>query len=81
MVRSTRDEAAALRPLNGRAPVRQLRELTRRVSNDAFVDDDTNQCSVPWRLIGSEVTVQVSGSQVSSIRPASAAWASDLLTL
>ncbi len=64
MVRFTRDEATALRPLNGRPPFRQLRELRRRVQNDACVDVDTNHYSVPWRLIGSEVTVQVGDGQV-----------------
>jgi hypothetical protein len=57
-------QAAALRPLNGRPPFRQLRELTRRVQNDACVDIDTNHYSVPWRLIGTEVTVQVGGGHV-----------------
>jgi transposase len=64
MVRFARDEAAALRPLNGRPPFRQLRELTRRVQNDACVDIDTNHYSVPWKLIGAEVTVQVGGGQI-----------------
>lgn len=64
MVRFAREEAAALRPLNGRPPFRQLRELTRRVQNDACVDIDTNHYSVPWKLIGAEVTVQVGGGQI-----------------
>lgn len=62
--RFEREEAAALRPLNGRPPFRQLRELSRRVQNDACVDIDTNHYSVPWKLIGAEVTVQVGGGQV-----------------
>jgi len=62
--RFERDEARALRPLNGRPPFRQLRELTRRVANDACVDIDTNHYSVPWKLIGAEVTVQVGDSQI-----------------
>jgi hypothetical protein len=53
-----------LRALNGRPPFGQLRELTRRVQNDACVDIDTNHYSVPWRLIGAEVTVQVGGGQI-----------------
>jgi hypothetical protein len=50
--------------LNGRPPFRQLRELTRRVQNDACVDIDTNHYSVPWRLIGVEVSVAVGDTQV-----------------
>ena len=57
IARFEREERQALRPLNGRPPFRQLRELTRRVQNDACVDVDTNHYSVPWRLIGAEVTV------------------------
>jgi transposase len=64
IVRFERDEAATLRPLNGRPPFRQLRELVRRVQNDSCVDVDTNHYSVPWRLIGSEVSVIVSGGEV-----------------
>jgi transposase len=64
IVRFERDEAAALRPLNGRPPFRQLRELVRRVQNDSCVDVDTNHYSVPWRLIGSEVSLIVSGGEV-----------------
>ena len=64
MVRFEREEAAALRPLNGRPPFRQARELTRRVQNDACVDVDTNHYSVPWRLIGAQVSVAVSGAKV-----------------
>jgi transposase len=64
MARFVSEEAAALRPLNGRPPFRQLRELTRRVQNDACVDIDTNHYSVPWKLIGAEVTVQVGGGQI-----------------
>lgn len=59
IMRFVREEAAALRPLNGRPPFRQLRELTRRVQNDACVEIETNHYSVPWKLIGAEVTVQV----------------------
>ena len=59
IARFEREEAAALRPLNGRPPFRQLRELTRRVQNDACVDIDTNHYSVPWKLVGAGVTVTV----------------------
>jgi hypothetical protein len=40
--RFEREETAALRPLKGRPPFRQLRELSRRVQDDAYVDVDTN---------------------------------------
>ena len=53
-----------MRPLAGRPPFRQLRELTRRVQNDACVDVDTNHYSVPWKLIGAEVSVMIDGGQV-----------------
>lgn len=64
IVRFDREERQALRPLNGRPPFHQLRELTRRVQNDACVDVDTNHYSVPWRLIGAEVSVVVGDNQV-----------------
>jgi Integrase core domain len=64
LVRFEREEAAALRPLGGRPPFRQVRELTRRVQNDGCVDVDTNHYSVPWRLIGAQVSVVVSGGEV-----------------
>ena len=64
IARFEREEAAALRPLNKRPPFRQLRELTRRVQNDACVDIDTNHYSVPWTLIGAEVSVQVGDGQI-----------------
>ena len=64
IARFEREEAAALRPLNGRPLFRQLRELTRRVQNDACVDVDTNHYSVPWKLIGADVTVMVGGGQI-----------------
>jgi len=50
--------------LNGRPPFRQLRELARKVQNDACVDVDTNHYSVPWKLIGAQVSVVVSGGKV-----------------
>lgn len=60
-----RDEAAALRPLDGRPPFRQLRELMRRVQTDCSIELDTNSYSVPWRLIGETVQVMVAGGRVS----------------
>ena len=64
IARFEREERQALRPLGGRPPFRQMRELSRRGQNDACVDLDTNHYSVPWRLIGAEVSVVVSGGQV-----------------
>jgi transposase len=64
LARFLREEAAALRPLDGRPPFRLLRELTRRVQADACVEVDTNSYSVPWRLIGSLVGVEVGGGEV-----------------
>ena len=64
LVRFERDEAAALRPLNGRPPFRQIRELTRVVHSDGCIELDTNRYSVPWKLIGAGVTVRVSADVV-----------------
>ena len=63
--RFRRGEAEALRPLSGRPPFRQLRDLVRRVQADCCVEVDTNAYSVPWRLIGESVRVVVSGGRVS----------------
>lgn len=65
MARFQREEAAALRPLEGRPPFRQVRDLIRRVSSDCCVEVDTNAYSVPWRLIGETVRVVVTGGRVS----------------
>jgi transposase len=62
--RFARAEAAALRPLNGRVPFQAIREVVRRVHSDACVEIATNRYSVPWRLIGREVTVLVAEGQV-----------------
>ena len=53
-------EAASLQPLKGRPPFLQVRELHRKVQADGTVGIDTNHYSVPWRLIGQSVTVEVS---------------------
>jgi transposase len=62
--RFLREERAALRPLGGRAPWGQVRELVRRVHADACVEVDTNRYSVPWRLIGERVTVVLAAAEV-----------------
>jgi transposase len=62
--RFLRDEAAALQPIEGRPSFVAVRELTRRVQSDACVEVDTNAYSVPWRLIGETVRVEVTAEQV-----------------
>ena len=62
--RFERDEAAALRPLDGRPPFDQVRELVRLVKTDCTIEVDTNSYSVPWRLIGETVAVMVAGGRV-----------------
>ena len=64
IARFEREERQALRPLNGRPSFRHLRELSRRVQNDACVDVDTNHYSVSRRLIGAEVSVVVDADEV-----------------
>ncbi len=63
-VRFAREEAAALQPLAGRPPFRQVRELQRRVQSDCCVEVDTNAYSVPWRLLGETVRVVVAGGRL-----------------
>ncbi len=58
------EEKDALRPLSGRAPFGQLRDLVRKVQADCAIDLDTNSYSVPWRLIGESVQVVVQGGRV-----------------
>jgi transposase len=52
-------EREALKPLGGRPPFVQVRELSRVVHNDLCVELDTNHYSVPWRYIGEQVTVRI----------------------
>ncbi len=58
------DEADVLRPLGGRAPFGQLRDLIRKVRPDCAIDLDTNSYSVPWRLVGETVQVVVLAGRV-----------------
>lgn len=58
------DEAGALRPLGGRAPFGQLRDLIRKVRPDCAIDLDTNSYSVPWRLVGETVQVVVLAGRI-----------------
>ena len=62
--RFRREEASALRPLDGRPPFRQVRDLVRRVQSDCCIEVDTNAYSVPWRLIGETVRVVIAGGRV-----------------
>ena len=64
ITRFERDEAHRLKPLGGRPLFGSLRELTRVVGNDCAVEVDTNNYSVPWRLIGERVAVSVAAGQV-----------------
>ena len=59
IARFQRDEAAALRPLDGRTTFQPIRECVRRVHADACIEIETNRYSVPWQLIGETVTVLV----------------------
>jgi len=63
-LRFERDEAAALKPLDGRTPFRQLRDLVRKVQADCTVEVDTNSDSVPWRFIGESVQVAVDDGRI-----------------
>lgn len=64
LVRFERDEACALKLLDGRPPFRQMRELVRRVQADCAIEVDGNSYSVPWRLIGESVQVVVADGRV-----------------
>jgi transposase len=65
IARFVHEEAAALRPLDGRPPFDPMRELIRRVKTDATIEVDTNSYSVPWRLIGETVAVTAAGGRIS----------------
>lgn len=64
IARFERDERRALRPLPSKAPFLQVRELVRRVHTDACIELDTNRYSVPWKLVGEQVTVVVADREV-----------------
>jgi transposase len=57
-------EKDALQPINGRPPFERRRQLQRKVHNDSCVLIDTNAYSVPWRLIGHTLTVELSDGMV-----------------
>ncbi|WP_408906488.1 IS21 family transposase [Sabulicella glaciei] len=64
MARFLRDEAGALRPLDGTPPFRATRDLVRRVGPDCAVGVEGNSYSVPWRLIGERVRVTLGAGMV-----------------
>lgn len=53
-----------MRPLNDRPTYQAGRCLIRKVHSDACVEVDTHRYSVPWRLIGAEVRVEVQYGKV-----------------
>lgn len=57
-------ERNALRPLASKPSFIQGRDLQRKVHTDLCVEVDTNSYSVPWRFIGSEVSVSVKKGMV-----------------
>ena len=57
-------ELPLLAPVDDRPPYGSPRELVRKVSRDCAVALDTNQYSVPWRLVGEEVRVSVTDAKV-----------------
>ena len=57
-------EQPFLTPLNDRPPFGAPSDLTRKVSVDCAVSLDTNQYSVPWRLVGETVRLSVSGGML-----------------
>lgn len=64
IVRFEREEAAALKPYPMKPPFRQVRDLVRRVQSDCCVEVDRAAYSVPWRLIGERVAVQLADGRV-----------------
>jgi transposase len=62
--RFLRDEAHLLRPVDGKAPFVQVRELVRRVHTDLCVELETNHYSVPWRYIGEQVIVRTENGEL-----------------
>ncbi len=59
-----KSELASLKPLDGKPPFQQTRELIRKVNQEACIEVDRNSYSVPWALIGSTLLVQVSGLEL-----------------
>ncbi|WP_052704272.1 Mu transposase domain-containing protein [Halomonas sp. S2151] len=57
-------EQARLQRLNDWAPFEQARELSRRGQRDSTMEVDTDHYSVPWRLIGEPVQVNVTDGEL-----------------
>jgi hypothetical protein len=64
IVRFLRDEAQALKPLPSIPPFGHMRDLLRRVQADCCVEVDRVSYSVPWRLIGTRVAVQIAAGRI-----------------
>lgn len=64
IVRFERDEARALKPLAAKPPFIQNRDLLRCVQSDCCVEVDRVSYSVPWRLIGQRVAVNLAAGRV-----------------
>lgn len=62
--RFERSERVTLRPLPARPLISRGRRLSRRVSNDAFVEIDTVRYSVPHRLVRERLEVLVGETEV-----------------
>lgn len=62
--RFTREEQAALSPVAGRPSFNPSRLLLRQVHSDACVEVESSFYSVPWRLIGETVRVEVDRDHV-----------------
>lgn len=62
--RYSREEAEALKPLEGRPSFGQVRELQRTVHSDGCVEVDRNFYSVPWKYIGEAVTIQITDGEL-----------------
>lgn len=58
------EEAAALAPLPRRPMPARTRRLKRKVANDCFVDVDTVRYSVPHRLVGVSLMVEIGDTVV-----------------
>jgi len=57
-------EAVALKSIAGKPPFAATRLLQRRVQADCCVEVERNAYSVPWRLIGEPVHVELGGGRI-----------------
>mgnify|MGYP001554099668 CR=1 FL=1 len=63
-VRFAREEASALKSIAGKPPFTTARSLQRRVQADCCVEVERNAYSVPWRLIGEPVQVELGAGRI-----------------